>query len=252
MEQTVLLTTLLSGAIFIAIGLLMIVRPSFVAKKLRDFYVKYPLVRYAGQKQLTSRSSYIVVLGFLFVAIGVYVLPRIAFDTTPLMWAVLDGDEAKVKKLLSEGADPNAKTKEGNTVLHIASGAFDPESDRYNKENNVKPTHPENEAILRLLLEGGSDPNVEDNNEGTALILAIYHGRVKTVELLIKYGASVNQLRSHGSTPLMLSALHCLPGITKLLLGAGADPLLKNSNGKTALNEAMDRNCASVAKLLEG
>lgn len=66
------LTHLLGGTAFVVLGIYMVARPSNVAEKLRVFYSKYPLVRYAGQRQLTSRTSYIVVLGLLFVAIGIF------------------------------------------------------------------------------------------------------------------------------------------------------------------------------------
>jgi len=58
----------------IGVGFLLTVKPHLVAEKLRSFYKKYPLVRYAGDRQLTSRPSYITALGIVIGLIGLFCL----------------------------------------------------------------------------------------------------------------------------------------------------------------------------------
>lgn len=58
----------------IGIGLLLVLKPGPVAEALRRFYSNYPLVRYAGQPQLKSRNSFIVILGVVFILVGMLIL----------------------------------------------------------------------------------------------------------------------------------------------------------------------------------
>lgn len=48
--------------------------PNIIVEKIKSFYSKYPLVRYAGEKQLTSRAPSIIILGILFVLIELFCL----------------------------------------------------------------------------------------------------------------------------------------------------------------------------------
>lgn len=62
-------------SIFIIIfGAFLTIKPNIVAKKLKSFYSRYPIVRYAGEKQLTSRPKFIVVLGIIIIFIGLLCL----------------------------------------------------------------------------------------------------------------------------------------------------------------------------------
>ena len=51
----------------------MLVRPDTVSKKIKRFYSNYPIIRYAGEKQLTSRSSFVKLLGIVFIILGLLI-----------------------------------------------------------------------------------------------------------------------------------------------------------------------------------
>ena len=61
---------LIIGIAFILLGTYIIVRRRYVARVLREFYLQYPIVRYSGRSQLSSRPIYIIALGITFLVIG--------------------------------------------------------------------------------------------------------------------------------------------------------------------------------------
>jgi len=52
------------------LGIFLILKPEIVARKLTTFYKNYPLIRYAGVRQLQTRTAFIVALGIVFVITG--------------------------------------------------------------------------------------------------------------------------------------------------------------------------------------
>jgi len=88
-----------------------------------------------------------------------------------LLAAVRKGDAPRVKALLEQGADVNAKSPYGATGLFFAA-------DRGNME------------IMKILLDHGADVKVKDTFYGaTAVTLAVNKGHVDIVILLLSKGA---------------------------------------------------------------
>ena len=111
-------------------------------------------------------------------------LPTDADPTTAaLIAATLDADLKEVKRCLEEGADANAATAAGNSVLHTATlgGSAD---------------------IAGLLIEHGADVHGRDKYGKTPLHLAARQGDTKLAELLVQSGADVNAMAKNGSHPL--------------------------------------------------
>ena len=125
------------------------------------------------------------------------------------MWG-LGIDEAPkiveiVNLLLQAGADVNAKSEDGTTVLMLAA---------YSKEPDV----------VNILLEAGADVNARDADGKTALHSAAAKGDPRIIRTLLQSGADVNAKVAGGfnvgMTPLIFART---PVAAKVLLDAGAD-----------------------------
>ncbi|MHC4154047.1 MAG: ankyrin repeat domain-containing protein [Planctomycetota bacterium] len=103
--------------------------------------------------------------------------------------AVEGGDITQVKRLISKGADVNAKTNGWLiTPMHLAA-------DKGHKE------------ICELLIAEGAEVNaktgaLEDDEGLTPLHVACAEGRQEVAKLLLAHGAAVNAKTKHSRTPL--------------------------------------------------
>ncbi len=102
----------------------------------------------------------------------------------PIISAVALNDTAKVTAYLAEGGNPQAKSKEGDPLLYIASGP----------RGGV--------AVARLLIEAGS--NIEGQSADGRKILqnAASWCDIEMVALLVEAGANVNAAGADGTRPL--------------------------------------------------
>jgi len=132
--------------------------------------------------------------------------------TTPLHWAVHDGDLAKVDALIRAHADVNARNRFGSTPLYEAALAG-------------------NTEVIRKLLKAKADPNVANEGGMTALMLVARTPNVEAAQALIKAGARVNaQESSRGQTALILASAQNQPEMVRLLLKAKADPEIRSKS----------------------
>jgi hypothetical protein len=148
-----------------------------------------------------------------------------------LLEASEKGDVEKVKKLLKEGADLNAKNWFGWTPLHLAA---------YNGHIEV----------VKLLIEKGANVNARNNGD-TPLHLAAENGHIEVVKLLIEKGANVNAKGSSGWTPLHEAANDGHIEVVRLLLEHGAEPNIKDVWGKTAIDLAREEGYFDIVELIE-
>ena len=153
-----------------------------------------------------------------------------------LFWACKHGDIALAEEAIKNGADVNAKDKEGNTALIDAAGSI-------NKNNK---------EIVELLINSGADVNAKNNAGWTALMSAAFEGNKEIVETLIKAGADVNAKDSYGDTALILAATNYgSKDVIEILIKAGADVNAKNKNGESAFTFASEHEDREVLGLLE-
>lgn len=168
------------------------------------------------------------------------------FKRTPLMIAArCDGCSETVSLLLSKGADPKAKGKQGETAFEIATGADDLET-------------------MRLLLARGAEADAADEAGNTPLQLAASNCSLPAINMLLSRGARVNSANTFSGqvkfgliqiihvTPLMWAAPFCSSEIIKTLLDAGADVTVKDVRQMTALMLAVasERQDVAVVRLL--
>ena len=118
--------------------------------------------------------------------------------------AVVDGDIARVKTLLSEGADVNSKNRMGWTLLHTAI------------RNKRK-------EIVTLLIEKGADIKAKDNRGRTTLHFAVESGQKDIVELLIAKGVEINVMDGRADNALSLAKKNNQKEIADLLVKNGAE-----------------------------
>jgi ankyrin repeat protein len=146
-----------------------------------------------------------------------------------LYTALSKNDLRKVRELLEQGADANARDAKGRTML---SAARDP-------------------AAFALLLKHGADPNGMGPHQISPLMNAASWGERETVALLLQHGARVDLRNAEGSTALHYAAQshgvitdygrrkltadelqRCLD-IIHMLIAAGADLQARNNQGRT-------------------
>jgi ankyrin repeat protein len=89
---------------------------------------------------------------------------------TPLMFAGVSDDSLSFFYLLDHGADPNAKDKQGHTVLMF-----------------VQQAEHEEPEMTKTLLERGANPLEKARDETDALSIAVLKGNTGTVNLLKEY-----------------------------------------------------------------
>merc|ERR1712228_955378 len=96
-------------------------------------------------------------------------------------------------------------------------------------------------AVVQRLF-GIGDVNIRASQHGqTALMLAVSHGRLDMLQLLVEAGADLNIRDEDGSSALMCAAEHGQTEIVKFLLAQpDTDIFAKDNDGLTALAVAME------------
>jgi ankyrin repeat protein len=157
---------------------------------------------------------------------------------TSLHYSVSHGNFDVVSVLLdSKVANPNILNKAGYTCIMLISLA-----------QIQNETH---RAVVRRLFSLG-DVNIRATQHGqTALMLAVSHGRLDMVQLLVEAGADVNIRDEDGSTALMCAAEHGHMELVKYLLQhPDTDVQAKDNDGLTALAVAMEAGHRDVGVVL--
>ncbi|KRT79272.1 Ankyrin repeat-containing protein [Oryctes borbonicus] len=157
---------------------------------------------------------------------------------TAMHYAVSHGNFDVVSILLdSKVCDINKQNKAGYTSVMLVSLA-EMRSD----------THAH--VVKRLF--SLADVNVRAKQHGqTALMLAVSHGRLDMVKMLLEAGADVNIQDEDGSTALMCAAEHGHIEIVKYFLSQkDCDSTIADVDGSTALKIAMDAGYRHIGVLL--
>ncbi|PLN84456.1 kinase-like domain-containing protein [Aspergillus taichungensis] len=147
--------------------------------------------------------------------------------------------ERKLQLLLDNGADIDARNLEGDTALHLAirrmqtvdasklllqKGASTEARGRHKRTPIHYAIYLEREEIADLLLEGGANPNCEDEDGVTPLHTAVKSNRISTsfVERLIENVFDINKEDKNRHTPLFEAAVHGRVDFMRILVDNGA------------------------------
>jgi ankyrin repeat protein len=176
---------------------------------------------------------------------------RRADGSTPLQWAVHEGNVAEAKRLLRLGADLKIANSYGATPMGLAAEVG-------------------NTEMLKVLLEAGADPDSPDPDGMTALLAVARTGNVEAARLLIAEGATVDAKETWGGqTALMWASARRHPEMIRFLISKGADvnaasidrnyqrhiqaegrPKSLDSGGLTPLLYAARENCLACVNVL--
>ena len=105
--------------------------------------------------------------------------------------------------------------------------------------------------MTRLLLDAGADPDLPGARGNTPLMGVCFKGYLEVAEELLARGAQVNARGGGDLTPLMMAALFNKLEFAKLFLAHGADAALTNLQGQSAAAIASANGFSEMADLLE-
>ena len=171
--------------------------------------------------------------------------------STPLQWAVYNGDVAEAKRLLRAGANVTLANNYGATPMTLAAEVG-------------------NTEMLKVLLEAGANADSPNPDGQTALLAVARTGNVEAAQLLLSHGATVDAKEKWGGqTPLMWASARRHPEMMELLIAKGADvnarsidrdyqrhiqaegrPKSLDSGGLTPLLYAARENCMACVDVL--
>lgn len=98
-----------------------------------------------------------------------------------------------VKYLVEQGADVNAKTDKGLSVLHSAALRNKSETIEYLASYaNVVPPLKSNFEVVKWLVEHGAEVDAKSDDGVSVLHYAASNGCLNTVQFLVEHGADIN------------------------------------------------------------
>jgi len=166
------------------------------------------------------------------VAVALLFVVHLTAASSDVADAVMHGDSAAVRALLTQKADVNAPQADGATALHWA-------------------VYREDLAMTDLLIQAGANVKAANREGSTPLSLACLNGNAALIESLLKAGANPNEALPRGETALMMASRTGNLAAMKLLLDRGAQVNAKEAlRGTTALMWASDQGHADAVKLL--
>lgn len=176
-------------------------------------------------------------------------------DRTPLHIAAENGHTRIVELLVDKfKANVNARTKDGNTLMHIASVSGFPETTMTFLRKGVPMNMPNKQGalclhsaakcghdnVIKALLELGQNPDMRTKDDYTALHVAVEYGRPAVVQVLLGFGAKREFKGGKAKeTPLHIAArVKDGEQCAEMLIKSGADVNSLMDNGESTLHIA--------------
>lgn len=172
---------------------------------------------------------------------------------TALMWASSQGRYEVVRVLLSATANVDHFSRIGNfkgkTALMWASSQGRLETVNVLLEAGAAVNMADNDGITALMWAAGSETDDSDGHK-KGLLEKANKGHTGTIKLLLQYGAKPDLQDNDGISPLMYASFHGHLEAVEALLIHGADSSLRDKDKKTALDFARGAGQLEVVKLL--
>ncbi|KAI9932266.1 hypothetical protein AWENTII_010611 [Aspergillus wentii] len=184
-----------------------------------------PNIRDNGRRGLTplaraAASGHEEIVNLLLARKDINPDPTYNIMFTPLVLAIKSIRPSMVKRLLDHGVNPTAKHYDNGILLLSLAATYS------------------NEAIVRILLEKGLEPNAPDHDGLTPILKAARAGREEIVKIFLEMGINLSTSKTaNGRTALHL--IHTESArFAQFLLDSGVDPNCPDRRGRTPLHEA--------------
>ena len=152
---------------------------------------------------------------------------------TPIFKISNYGGVEKIKFLIENGADINAKNDQRETPL-------------------IKACSKGNLEVAKALIEAGADVNARDIANNNPLAWAVIRGNPNLVKLLLDKGADVDVIDADGYTPIMYALDRRYSkdtySIIKMLLDHNANTDIAYNNGKSLVNRTIEPEVKALLK----
>ena len=149
------------------------------------------------------------------------------------LFAAADREELSTFESIIQGDKTfiNAKTSQGETLLHIAM-----------RKENLK--------MASFLIRNGIEVDAPNKFGSSPLYNAIYQGDISGIEFLIGAGANLEFRNNNGNTPLHWAVDCHKPRVCSFLISKGVNIDARNNDGETPLFMACDQNLYEIFKIL--
>jgi len=158
------------------------------------------------------------------------------YGFTLLHWAALCSGPEMIRAVIDAGADVNARSKGGGTVLMWAVSSF------------------QSARVCDILIQAGAELEVEDQAGMTVLhhALGAPSPDTATIEIFLRAGANANHIDNFGLSVLHYATVSASTRHMEMLLSYGADIDAKDSADRCLIDHAIrDRNHGVLAVLLK-
>ena len=209
----------------------------YSVKAFDDKHTSCPLIIRAITLEVTWRNEQLHEVVRILLDNGASLEQRKDNKWTPLHLVVMrdkqkEEDVELTRLLLGLGSDTEARDRSGRTALHWAAQT-------------------DNETLMELLLEKGANREARNNKGNTPLLHIIdVNGKIATLRWLLEHDTDPNAQNHQSQTPLMLAARKKQTDMVVALLNKGASLAVRDRNGNNGLHYIFQHLSATAAEII--
>jgi cytohesin len=152
-----------------------------------------------------------------------------------------------VKTLLDHGAEVDLETAMALGSIERVAAAIKKDPAAVNRQPKTSDDRSplqwaisrKSPELVKLLLDGGADPNAKDKTGNPPLTSAVFSGNQEAITMLLAAKADVNSTGQGGCLPLYWACSRLDTGIVDQLLAAGAKPIAADPDAPNPLSAAL-------------